>query len=1102
MYKKIIIGFAMILLILNIVNAASFIQIESMEGVDNGIERVVANDENIMITVVVNLDNAPDGWTNDDYADNIYLKAPHTTERSFLEDGGSCTDHEDGGDKKRCTYEDVTFTDGWGEYAVNGKIIYDYIYITDGEDIFEKKESSDLDQLTVYVDEESPVFDVNYFEIDEINTETFDMKFRVSDYGNVDESCAGFSLVRVFVEGRPDIFLNTSLKARDYCKNDYFIIDDEFDIDSLIASGQTKVVSICYQLIDQLGNEAEDCFHDVFVDRESPDYIGLNVTQNGDDVINYLSAGLSEVNINAYFEDNSSIVAVLIGANELHASNSNNIPVSCSDNLGYENIKCTWTGIKIEISADLNQNIQINVTDSEGNNELINENLNLPIDASAPTITYFGSKYKKGDEFTLFNSEDNDDKKHQLKMVVQDQGIGISNPENVKIGFSSSDIDDYPLSCTSGNPVVCPAKDCNQSSSNTYVCIWEDFNFETVDDNHVIVTIESVQDDLGNFIEDYEYNNLIYFDQEVPEMGYIYYFEPFSNVRYIAKDNQIGFNIEVSDDVGISSYTEEWPYSYIDASSLGIENIIQLQCTNDTCVGESTAPITLEGNYDVDIYIADYTNKTAHNGSYEVNVLRDVGEDEDPGWYIDSSDDYLTTYPIDRQTSKNDNKNVYFDVPLKERHPQDLTTLDVSLEPGCVTGNSTEFISNDGYVVYSRGSRTPKVVFVMKESEFQVNNISLNCGLRIVSRSDTKLFDPYHVNVSFKIEFHDMPAGELSLNIKEAIDKEKEKRLESKLAEILEWMRKWDDICQIEGKLNKIQGTLNNVHSAVAAISVLFKASDKIVEASKKMCEGDNSYSKTVNNVAKHVHGFCSLRYCSFAGEDADQITQMDNVPEWAAGVHEQTALNPEGANNLNNALKNIPGIGELGPDSLVYNVATLCVPGILSKLNDYFSIRCKYVYCLETKVANGWPRQICENDKAFDECAFVFDELFNFVPYGNLIEEKVNTYKTVLAQPELAALIGGAGLIACGGKLNAECKGKIDNIINKCPIDCGKLGSLSDADLGKASSVCIRLTAINNIANLVNDYKGYKGMDTGSFFDVEEDQGNYCNLISSDEDE
>ena len=79
---------------------------------------------------------------------------------------------------------------------------------------------------------------------------------------------------------------------------------------------------------------------------------------------------------------------------------------------------------------------------------------------------------------------------------------------------------------------------------------------------------------------------------------------------------------------------------------------------------------------------------------------------------------------------------------------------------------------------------------------------------------------------------------------------------------------------------------------------------------------------------------------------------------------------------------------------SLLLSIVTMCLPGILEKINDWNQIKCQEVQCMYNAVKNNLDPSFCSKTKAYQVCTSVIGEVFAIPPMAIL-----EYYKKIMAQ-------------------------------------------------------------------------------------------------------
>lgn len=85
--------------------------------------------------------------------------------------------------------------------------------------------------------------------------------------------------------------------------------------------------------------------------------------------------------------------------------------------------------------------------------------------------------------------------------------------------------------------------------------------------------------------------------------------------------------------------------------------------------------------------------------------------------------------------------------------------------------------------------------------------------------------------------------------------------------------------------------------------------------------------------------------------------------------------------------------------DSLLLSIITLCLPGILEKIQELRQIKCDFAVCQYEAIKNGLSPEFCKKDKGYRECKFIVGEIFA-IPPMSILENMRQIMANILANP------------------------------------------------------------------------------------------------------
>jgi hypothetical protein len=99
--------------------------------------------------------------------------------------------------------------------------------------------------------------------------------------------------------------------------------------------------------------------------------------------------------------------------------------------------------------------------------------------------------------------------------------------------------------------------------------------------------------------------------------------------------------------------------------------------------------------------------------------------------------------------------------------------------------------------------------------------------------------------------------------------------------------------------------------------------------------------------------------------------------------------------------------------DNLILSAAGLCAPGVVYNLDKMRQVQCRYIYCLENEVPAGIATvEACRELKDYQECKYVWGEVFQFIPFVPAVNQILSMFKSMLTDP--VGLIRGAIVYGC----------------------------------------------------------------------------------------
>jgi len=120
--------------------------------------------------------------------------------------------------------------------------------------------------------------------------------------------------------------------------------------------------------------------------------------------------------------------------------------------------------------------------------------------------------------------------------------------------------------------------------------------------------------------------------------------------------------------------------------------------------------------------------------------------------------------------------------------------------------------------------------------------------------------------------------------------------------------------------------------------------------------------------------------------------------------------------------------------ENYIVAVASLCLPAIIYNLEKWRQIQCTYGSCLLTSGRTSIPLTLCEGNKDYAQCKYIYGPIFQLIPFVDFISDMQQIIANIFADP----------LLLVDTSLNILCKTKIGAKLITCtgaPGGCSVAG-------------------------------------------------------------
>ncbi len=438
---------------------------------------------------------------------------------------------------------------------------------------------------------------------------------------------------------------------------------------------------------------------------------------------------------------------------------------------------------------------------------------------------------------------------------------------------------------------------------------------------------------------------------------------------------------------------------------------------------------------------------------------------------------------IDRQVTNLVNTRIYCGVELETTGNIDQETLSIDFDMGdCldVYNNSLDYVENIEAVNKERGSTEPYLAIDLIQGDMTINWLSFTCPLKIITRSGTKINEnPELEYIDVDVNFYNMPLGEYGKGIESKIKEAKDDATEGIwsiigfLKQVFNWARL---ICNSLAALQKVKQVLQVLTKGVttAHLSAMGPPTEPIFAAVKTgSCAGDQTMGELSKKSYIIGDKYCKWINCQTAppeqtntkttkgtgefGEIASSIGEghwFDQYMDWTISLPTGGSGNTWATGTISEVTGKQYYQYANARDNLLVAIVTGCIQGIINGLDKLRQIKCLYADCLEQNSVNNVPVKVCEDQKAYATCKYIFGEIFAFLPWTALFDYYTNMIKGALSDP-ISAIVS------------------IFNVwLKPCTPRCDPSKEAS-AEWMKNEGVCRFLQFFSLLGEVINDVNG-----------------------------
>ena len=753
------------------------------------------------------------------------------------------------------------------------------------------------------------------------------------------------------------------------CKNDIATVVKEININgsSCLDSREfsfktsdfvssTGSADICIIAYDMLGQSSELTCEKLTIDEKNPEIktSSLEIVDNEGNQINYISTKPKSAIVSVEIKDDS-LTKVTGDLSELNSEASySSKEAVCIENEGvYE---CAWL-VTIKLFDSGKVNIKINAEDGVGNSIEKSLSHTFKFDNIGPIVKSIKND-KVDSEGVKYLGKNNN---IILEIEEKDSGLNLGN---IWIKIGSSEI---------------KANECNKDGSN-WLCLFNDVKVNSADGSSVTVSVSSdSEDDAGNvfnlsnsvssetFVMDAKSPSLVG-DIEIKTLGN----RSYSTDEFVSGD-KLNIKATINEKTNVNAFA--------DLSAIGLGKTEQASCTQeqDNWVCEWNTAEIASGPIRGTLYF-NFTDIVGNNAQKSVDIeVLGVDNEENPNyWYVANVE--KMPIAIDRQTTELINQKQYVHVNLKQICDGCWVSI---LAMGLECNGDMNYIQDSEII--NKYTEDPYIVLTLNQESMPNASLSFNCSLLIISRVGDKIIQNTEEEpVDFTIDFYNMPLGELGDNVKNKIKNAQDSWLIKQ-----KWLGTLEKLLNIAEKICNLLNTWGKVNEALTDIenmSTIFGWG--FADTIKNFVEeSDDMHQKFVDS----NYNLCKYISCDTTiwGGWYDDFSSK-NTPEIFKEMRLGDAFWPSSPK-----------------DSIILSLATGCLPGIIHGLQKARQTECYYVICLKNAASEGISLSVCDEQKAYLECMFIYGEIFQAIPFVGFFKGLAGQFNTIVSDP-LGLIFGG----------------------------------------------------------------------------------------------
>lgn len=783
-----------------------------------------------------------------------------------------------------------------------------------------------------------------------------------------------------------------------------------------LNGGELSSGKLCIYAYDKLNQPSEPFCQDIFVDSQAPVIEGFNLFYN-DEPIRYLMKGKSySVVPKANISENGNLLPSNVYGNfsSINPSYSNLRASSC-EKISEEMYECEWAPLTISLSEQKTFNIKIKANDEAGYEATKDFHVTILIDAAGPSVGAIYSAYGKYGGVNYISEES------KIILDITDDKSGIS-ANNVFIDASG---------INAGSKIE--ADSCENGK-----CYFNVISGSSHLGDGEIKVHPDTRDNAGNNYNGYKSEYFI-MDREAPE---------FHNVSI--RNSRGGEGLKGGDTMTLTVYASDDTPLFIGGnfSKISNDDVEESACsqTYETNLWKCSIDVRnliAGANGEIEYYLRDLTNNSFKK-SANVNVNFPLQTLNPDYWELKSAD--VLGNGIDSEAISQVSQTVIVNMKF------DAKAANINLTDMKISCRGTNFESTNVMLPNQAGnSIVVPVIFKIGRSTVD-GPIDVSCTAELYTKTGNFLtVYPEKEIINFTILVFESSMGVSTDVMTEKIKSQVE--LVNSLRAVLDFFNIFFEISQtICNTITGFSEAVTLFNGIVEGLKALGLSGGPII---KSLLLGLDtaavSLTESDDTLVSSLEGFCSYATCSHNQTIINGTINIE-LPEELAGFLEEYDM---------------PDFGTPQPgESFIYDVYSLCLPGMLSGAYDMLEIECGRLDCYGWALESGMPISYCEEIATYAYCNEVLGDVFAAIPLTQTWRELGGALKDLVENP--LSLAGGIVSTVCSDAFVPSSESTLGSICRVATL------VKQSAELGNMLS-----SAYDWIADLFDDTE-----DTMSFCD------------------